>query len=361
MCILISSRQVRPCRLNQVIFKENTGKALPELNILAPEYLERALSDIAKVFSGETVSASEYEFIAKDGSRRFGEVASSPIFVDGKVVATTSVGRDITDRKRVEEEKAQLGSIVVTTTAHGDIYFAWTYPFALPRGTVVAATATDAQGNTSEFSDCAIAEDNNIAWPLAKSLDPLFVSTITDTTRAIVSQRITKDGQSRWYKFSVTPNSQVVVLLTHLPANYDLTIYKDIAQAYTNLTGPEDLTQMSAEFAPDAFAPDAFAPDAFASAQLRSLLGVSAFDGTTSEGLMLNTWNNTGDFYIRVRGRHGVSDPQYPYTLTVYVESALCNNVSDSLPEISTVPPTFSFNALILTDLSRMAGSACRR
>ncbi len=336
------------------------------------------------------------------------------------------------------EAQGYLGSIVVTTTAHGDIYFAWTYPFALPRGTVVAATATDAQGNTSEFSDCAIAEDNNIAWPLAKSLDPLFVSTITDTTRAIVSQRITKDGQSRWYKFSVTPNSQVVVLLTHLPANYDLTIYKDIAQAYTNLTGPEDLTQMSAEFAPDAFAPDAFAPDAFApdafapdafapdafapdafapdafapdafapdafapdafapdafapdafapdafapdafapdafapdafapdafapdafaSAQLRSLLGVSAFDGTTSEGLMLNTWNNTGDFYIRVRGRHGVSDPQYPYTLTVYVESALCNNVSDSLPEISTVPPTFSFNALILTDLSRMAGSA---
>jgi hypothetical protein len=67
-----------------------------------------------------------------------------------------------------------------------------------------------------------------------------------------------------WFKFKVTPGSKVVITLTNLVANYDLTLYKDIGQAFTTLNSPQDLTRLSAEFAPDSFAPDSFAPDSFA-------------------------------------------------------------------------------------------------
>ncbi|MFZ5515972.1 MAG: PAS domain S-box protein [Candidatus Zhuqueibacterota bacterium] len=79
------------------------GKSFPELNILSPDSLRRALADTLQVLSGESISMAEYEFIARDGSRRYGEVSGSPIFVNGEIVAVASVARDITERKWAEE------------------------------------------------------------------------------------------------------------------------------------------------------------------------------------------------------------------------------------------------------------------
>jgi len=87
---------------------ELIGKSFPSLNILSQESLERALSDTMKVLSGESIDMVEYEFIAWDNSRRFGEVSGSPIIADGKIIAVASVARDITERKRAEAEKAKL-------------------------------------------------------------------------------------------------------------------------------------------------------------------------------------------------------------------------------------------------------------
>jgi diguanylate cyclase (GGDEF)-like protein/PAS domain S-box-containing protein len=85
--------------------EELVGKPFQELNILTHESLERAFSDAMRVFAGERVVATEYEFIAKDGTRRFGEVSGSPLYSkEGKVVATISVARDIKERKQAEEE-----------------------------------------------------------------------------------------------------------------------------------------------------------------------------------------------------------------------------------------------------------------
>ena len=96
--------------------EELIGKPFMESGILAPEYLDHAISDSLKVFAGETITAVEYEFLAKNGDKRIGEVNSSPIFKDGKVVATASVARDITERKRGEQElqesKQLLESVV---------------------------------------------------------------------------------------------------------------------------------------------------------------------------------------------------------------------------------------------------------
>jgi predicted outer membrane repeat protein len=101
----------------------------------------------------------------------------------------------------------------------------------------------------------------NINWTEAAPL-PL-VEGLPDVHSIEIDRYLDRMGQSRWFKFTVKPDSKVIVTLTGLPANYDLTLYKDIAQAYDELTSPQDLVQLSAEFAPDTFSPDTFSPDTF--------------------------------------------------------------------------------------------------
>jgi pentapeptide MXKDX repeat protein len=112
-------------------------------------------------------------------------------------------------------------------------------------------------------------------------------------------------------------------------------------------------------FAGDAFSGDAFSGDAFSaafsSAQTRSLIGVSAFEGTADEGIFLNTWNNSGDFYVRVRGRNGAFGLE-PFHLHVRVQPGSCGSVLP-LPDPSSQPPLGpegNFKTLILYDHSRL-------
>jgi hypothetical protein len=278
---------------------------------------------------------------------------------------------------------------------------------------------------------------------------------------ATADHYIDMPGQSRWYKFSIEPNSEVIVTLTGLPANYDLTVYKDIAAAFLALQTPEDplqeqdLLHLGAEFAPgsfspgsfspgsfspgsfspgsfspdifapgsfspgsfspgsfspgsfspdiyapgsfspgsfspgsfspgsfspgsfspDIFAPDTFAPGSFSpgsfspgsfspgsfsSAQTRSLIGFSAFEGTASEGIFLNTWNNTGDFYVRVSGRSGAYNRETPSHLTVSLLTGQCGAVNAvDLPPTSLTADAIPSGrkTIILTDLNRMEGT----
>jgi len=83
--------------------EELIGKHFQDLNILAPEYLEIAFSETLRALRGENIDSSVYEFIAKDGTRKFGEVKGSPLFLDGEAVAMIAVARDITDKKLAEE------------------------------------------------------------------------------------------------------------------------------------------------------------------------------------------------------------------------------------------------------------------
>jgi two-component system cell cycle sensor histidine kinase/response regulator CckA len=87
--------------------EELIGKPFSELNILTPESLEQAVSDIRQIFTGEKVSAGEYVFLARDGSDRFGEVNNTPVVKEGKIIGATAVARDITERKRLEEQLHQ--------------------------------------------------------------------------------------------------------------------------------------------------------------------------------------------------------------------------------------------------------------
>lgn len=83
--------------------EELIGEPFTTLNILTPKSLEKAFSNVKRIQNGERIDSTEYEFIAKDGTIKIGEVSSAPLVKDNKVTAIISVARDITKRKRAEE------------------------------------------------------------------------------------------------------------------------------------------------------------------------------------------------------------------------------------------------------------------
>jgi PAS domain S-box-containing protein len=83
--------------------EELVNRSFLDLNIISPEYLPQVFCNTSRILSGEQIKASIYEFIAKDGSRVFGEVSGSPLYQHGKVIGLVSVARDITERKLAEE------------------------------------------------------------------------------------------------------------------------------------------------------------------------------------------------------------------------------------------------------------------
>jgi pentapeptide MXKDX repeat protein len=334
--------------------------------------------------------------------------------------------------------------IQVDTDDFGNVYF--TATVTPPEDTFVYGRATIVDGTAEEFSRCIPVGWGNVSWPNALSMDDQTSYPLAGS----IDQYIDQLGQSRWYKFSVEPLSEVIVTLTGvnggaLPANYDLTIYKDIAAAFYELIAPldtSDLVRLGAEFAGDAFSGDAFSGDAFSgdafsgdafsgdafsgdafsgdafsgdafsgdafsgdafsgdafsgdafsgdafsgdafsgdafsgdafsgdafsgdafshdaynavfsSAPMRSLLGVSAFEGTASEGIRVNTWSNTGEYYVRVRGRNGAFSLDAPFRLSVTLTPGDCGSI-EPLPDGPAMGtegnnPT----TLIVTDLSR--------
>ncbi|MDX6465491.1 MAG: hypothetical protein QOI27_531 [Gaiellaceae bacterium] len=231
-------------------------------------------------------------------------------------------------------------------------------------------------------------DPGNDVWPRASVLD-------TSSGSATTTAYIGEPGKARWYVFDAPPNSQFTVDTTDQPANYDLAVFRDIGAAYTQLTTPSDLLNLTAsndvvapsqfapsqfapsqfapsqfapsqfapsQFAPSQFAPSQFAPaapgpfspDAYTSAQVASIIGLSAHDGTADESVTLNTWNDTR-FYVRVTGRNGEFDAHTPFTVSVNVDGSVCNGVAP----IGGAPGAQGggFKTVILTDPARMEGS----
>lgn len=83
--------------------EELIGKSLRYIDILAPDYLETAISETTRILMGVRITSSVYEFIAKDGSRKFGEVSGAPLIRDNAIVAALCVARDITERVKTEK------------------------------------------------------------------------------------------------------------------------------------------------------------------------------------------------------------------------------------------------------------------
>ncbi len=101
----------------------------------------------------------------------------------------------------------------------------------------------------------------NSNWTQAVELPLIYDG--PDQVSGSIDRYLDLPGQSRWFKFAIQPSSKVIVTLTGLPANYDLALYKNISEAYSELYNSQDLLKLSAEFAPDTFSPDTFSPDTF--------------------------------------------------------------------------------------------------
>ena len=90
-----------------------TGYTLEEtlkLNIadtVAPEYLDKAQRMIRRNLAGESTTAYDLEIIAKDGSRIAVEVNTSQVLHDGIPIGVQGIARDVTERKRLEEQLRQ--------------------------------------------------------------------------------------------------------------------------------------------------------------------------------------------------------------------------------------------------------------
>ncbi|MFA5182065.1 MAG: HD domain-containing phosphohydrolase [Syntrophales bacterium] len=89
------------------------GRPVSDLgHIITPESFQQAIADIGLILKGETIPATIYQFIAKDGTIKYGEVSGSPLVREGKNIGMISVARDITDRKQAEKElKETLDSL----------------------------------------------------------------------------------------------------------------------------------------------------------------------------------------------------------------------------------------------------------
>ncbi len=84
------------------------GRSISDLaHIFTPESAEQVIADVSLILKGETIPATIYRLIAKDGTIKYGEFSGSPIKRDGKIIGVISVARDITDRKRAEEAQAE--------------------------------------------------------------------------------------------------------------------------------------------------------------------------------------------------------------------------------------------------------------
>ena len=82
---------------------ELTSSSFLEVGLLPEEYIAKAAELLAKSRRGEPTGPDELELIRKDGSRVAVEVSSFPV-QRGDSVEVINITRDITERKRVQEE-----------------------------------------------------------------------------------------------------------------------------------------------------------------------------------------------------------------------------------------------------------------
>ncbi|MFO7569080.1 MAG: PAS domain S-box protein, partial [Smithellaceae bacterium] len=84
------------------------GHRIDELSfIMSPASLELATENVARVLSGDFVSNTIYEFLARDGHIVLGEVTASPIRQEGATLGLIAIARDITKRKNAEDALKQ--------------------------------------------------------------------------------------------------------------------------------------------------------------------------------------------------------------------------------------------------------------
>lgn len=88
-----------------ILGEDVVGKHIRD--VVAPEYLEVALRNFKRRLRGERVPPYTIQAIDKNGKRRWAEINGSIIRINGKVIGTCAIARDVTERRKLEEEVVQ--------------------------------------------------------------------------------------------------------------------------------------------------------------------------------------------------------------------------------------------------------------
>ncbi|MHB1413173.1 MAG: PAS domain-containing protein, partial [Thermoleophilia bacterium] len=74
------------------------------IDLAAPGAVAMALGNFERIMRGEEVPAYEIEMVDAAGERKFVEVVSTPYWECGRVLAQVGVARDVSERKRLEQQ-----------------------------------------------------------------------------------------------------------------------------------------------------------------------------------------------------------------------------------------------------------------
>jgi len=137
---------------------------------------------------------------------------------------------------------------------------------------------------------------------------------------------------------------------SYSPTNYSPTSYSPTSYSPTNYS--------PTNYSPTNYSPTNYSPTSYSAAQVQSLVGGSLLAGSSTEKLVVDTFNNTGDYYIRVSGKNGETSLN-PFTVSVNVLGSVCDGVAP-IPANPNDPSATAngYTTLILTDPSRIDGSA---
>ena len=84
--------------------KEIIGKRLKLMTMFTPKSLIQILANFVRTIAGQDILPYEVEATTKDGRKIFGEISGTPLRRGGKIVGVVAIIREITERKRIEEE-----------------------------------------------------------------------------------------------------------------------------------------------------------------------------------------------------------------------------------------------------------------
>ena len=249
-----------------------------------------------------------------------------------------------------------LGNIVDGVDGSGNGSFTFNLPGQFLAGQYIIATATATDGSSSEFSACAPVATNNL-WTGAFGF-PLNGSPNSDTSTGTVNQFLTDTATARWYKFNVTPGSNVRVEV-NAPTGSIVTLHKDVQSTYDDLLLPESEAAAGASslpggYLPGGYLPGGYLPEVYSGAQYFSLMAVAFDPNATFQTIERNTFSLAESLYVRVAGPASAT----PIEIKITLNEGICGDVelpSANLASIAgALPGSDAKQTVILWDSLRM-------